>query len=146
MSNYVLATHRFTVDWGGTKIGFQEVSGFDHETEVISYEHGAMIDGTAPMKSPGKTKYSEAITLKRGYFKGDSEMQDWLNAIRTDETQRRTVIVTLLDELQNPTMKWTVQNAWPSKIDGISMNAANSEAAIENITLQHEGYIFEIIS
>lgn len=146
MSNYVLATHRFTVDWGGTNIGFQEVSGFDHETEVISYEHGAMIDGTAPMKSPGKTKYSEAITLKRGYFKGDSEMQDWLEAIRTDETQRRTVIVTLLDELQNPTMRWTIQKAWVSKIDGISMNAANSEAAIENITLQHQGYIFEIIS
>jgi len=145
MSNYVLATHRFTVDWGGTKIGFQEVSGMTHETEVISYEHGAMIDGTAPMKSPGKTKYADSITLKRGYFRADSEMQDWLQAIRTDETQRRTVIVTLLDEQQTPVMSWTVYKAWPSKIDGISLNSGTSAAAIENITLQHEGYDFQML-
>jgi phage tail-like protein len=145
MSNYVLATHRFTVDWGGTKIGFQEVSGMSHDTEVISYEHGAMIDGTAPMKSPGKTKYGESISLKRGYFKGDKEMQDWLELIRVDETARRTVIITMLDEQQNPVMTWTVFKAWPSKIDALSLNSGSSQAAIESISLQHEGYDFEIL-
>lgn len=145
MSNYVLATHRFTVDWGGTKIGFQEVSALSLEHEVISYEHGAMIDGTAPMKSPGKTKYADSITLKRGYFRQDSEMQDWLTAIRTDETARRTVVITLLDEQQQPVMTWTVYKAWPSKIDGISLNAGQSQAAIESITLQCEGYDFEML-
>jgi phage tail-like protein len=145
MSNYVLATHRFTVDWGGTKIGFQEVSGMSHDTEVISYEHGAMIDGTAPMKSPGKTKYGESISLKRGYFKGDKEMQDWLKLIRVDETARRTVIITMLDEQQNPVMTWTVFKAWPSKIDALSLNSGSSQAAIESISLQHEGYDFEIL-
>ncbi len=145
MSNYVLATHRFTVTWGGTNIGFQEVSGMSHETDVISYEHGAMIDGTAPMKSPGKTKYADSITLSRGYFKGDDEMQQWLQDIRTDETQRRNVIITLLDEQQQPIMSWTVYKAWPSQIEGVSLNAGNSEAAIEKITLQHEGYDFQIL-
>jgi phage tail-like protein len=145
MSNYVIATHRFTVDWGGAKIGFQEVSGMSHKTEVISYEHGAMIDGTAPMKSPGKTKYGESISLSRGYFTSDTEMQDWLQAIRTDEMARRTVIVTLLDEQQQPVMTWTIYKAWPSDIDGISMNAGTSAAAIEKITLQHEGYDFQIL-
>jgi len=145
MSNYVIATHRFTVDFGGTTLGFQEVTGMSQETEVIKYEHGAMIDGTAPMVSPGKTKYGEAITLKRGYFKGDTEIQDWLQAIRTDATQRRTVIITLLDEQQNPVMTWVLRNAWPSKIDSVSLNAGSSEAAIESITLQHEGYDFTIL-
>jgi len=145
MSNYVLATHRFTVDWGGTRIGFQEVSGMSHETEVISYEHGAMIDGTAPMKSPGKTKYGDSITLKRGYFQGDDEMQNWLRDIRVDEAARRTVIITLLDERQQPVMTWTVYKAWPSKIDALSLSAGSSQAAIESITLQHEGYDFAIL-
>ncbi len=140
MSNYVLATHRFTVDWGGTKIGFQEVSAIGQETEVISYETGDTPDGTAPMKSPGKTKYTDTITLTRGYFRGDAEMQLWLNAIRTDETARRTVIITLLDEQQQPVMTWTIYKAWPSKIEGIGLNAANSAAAIEKVELQHEGY------
>lgn len=145
MSNYVLGTSYFTVDWGGTQIGFQEVTGMSHETDVISYEHGAMIPGTAPMKSPGKTKYSDSITLKRGYFRGDTEMQDWLELIRTDQTARRTVVITLLDEQQVPVMSWTVNNAWPSKIDSVSLNAGSSEAAIENITLQHEGYTFQML-
>ena len=140
MSNYVLATHRFTVDFGGSKLGFQEVTGMSQETDVIKYEHGAMIDGTAPMVSPGKTKYGESITLKRGYFKGDTEIQDWLENIRTDGSDRRTVIITLLDEQQMPVMTWTVYKAWISKIDALTLNAANSEAAIENITMQHEGY------
>jgi phage tail-like protein len=116
-----------------------------HDTEVISYEHGAMIDGTAPMKSPGKTKYGESISLKRGYFKGDKEMQDWLKLIRVDETARRTVIITMLDEQQNPVMTWTVFKAWPSKIDALSLNSGSSQAAIESISLQHEGYDFEIL-
>jgi len=145
MSNYVIATHRFTVDFGGTTLAFQEVTGMSQETDVIKYEHGAMIDGTAPMVSPGKTKYGESITLKRGYFKGDTEMQAWLQGIRTDGTQRRTVIITLLDEQQAPVMTWTIFKAWVSKIDALSLNAANSEAAIENITLQHEGYDFVIL-
>lgn len=145
MSNYVLATHRFTVDWGGSKIGFQEVSALSFETEAIKYEHGAMIDGTAPMVSPGKTKYTDTVTLKRGYFRNDSEMQDWLTAIRTDETQRRTVVVTMLDEQQQPVMTWTIYKAWPSKIDGVSLNAGQSQAAIESVTLQHEGYDFQML-
>ena len=146
MSNYVIATHRFTVDFGGTTGAFQEVTGMSQETDVIKYEHGAMIDGTAPMVSPGKTKYSDSITLNRGYFKGDTEIQDWLQNIRTNGAERRTVIITLLDEKQEPVMSWTVYKAWPSKIDALSLNAANSEAAIEKITLQHEGYDFSIIS
>jgi len=144
-NNYVIATHRFTVDWGGTKIGFQEVGGLTFETEKISYEHGAMIDGTAPMVSPGKTKYSDSITLKRGYFKGDNEMQLWLQNIRTDETQRRDITITLLDELQAPVMVWEVRKAWPQKIDSVSLNSGSSEAAIENITLCHEGYSLTMV-
>ncbi|HHG85433.1 MAG TPA: phage tail protein, partial [Bacteroidetes bacterium] len=56
MSNYVLTTFHFVVDWGGTNIGFSEVSGMDFETEVVEYTHGAMLEST-PMKSPGKPKY-----------------------------------------------------------------------------------------
>ncbi len=144
-TNYVIATHRFTVDWGGTNIGFQEVSGLDMETEVISYEHGAMIDGTAPMKSPGKTKYSDAITLKRGYFKGDDEMQQWLQDVRINETARRDITITLLDEVQAPVMVWRVMKAWVSKIDGVGLNSGSSEAALENVTITHEGYALEMI-
>ncbi len=141
MSNFNFSpVHRFTVNWGGTQIGFQEVSGLSHETEVIRYEHGAMIDGTAPITIPGKTKYPESITLKQGYFRGNDEMHQWLKDTRIDGSTRRTLIITLLDEQQQPVMTWTVYNAWPSKIDGVDLNAGSSEIAIQNTTVTFEGF------
>lgn len=144
MSNYVLATHRFTVDWGGANIGFQEVSGLTKEYEVLTYEDGSFPDGRAPMQSPGKTKFSEMITLSRGYFRGDTEMQDWLDDIRTDETQRRNLVITMLDERQQPVMTWTVYKAWPSKIDGLNLNSGSSEIAVEKIEIRFEGFDFQM--
>ncbi|OFZ06808.1 MAG: hypothetical protein A3D92_13180 [Bacteroidetes bacterium RIFCSPHIGHO2_02_FULL_44_7] len=146
MSNQkIIALNRFIVDFGGTTVGFQEVSGLEQKTEIISYEDGSFINGAAPYKYPGKTKYSESITLKRGYFKGDTEMQDWLEAIRSDDTARRNITITLLDESQNPMIVWNVMNVWPSEIGGLTLGAEKSEAAIEHITFAHEGYIMNLM-
>ena len=38
---YPLVKFHFSVDWGGTNIGFTEVSGLDVETELIEYRQGA---------------------------------------------------------------------------------------------------------
>lgn len=140
----IIALNRFVVEFGGTTVGFQEVSGLEQKTEVISYEDGSFLNGAAPFKFPGKTKYSESITLKRGYFKGDLEMQEWLEAIRSDDTARRNIVITLLDESQNPMIVWNVMNVWPTEIGGLTLGAEKSEAAIEQITLAHEGYTMNL--
>ncbi|MEM9680562.1 MAG: phage tail protein, partial [Bacteroidota bacterium] len=41
MGDYPLSKYHFQVDWGGTQIGFTEVSGLEVETEIIEYRHGA---------------------------------------------------------------------------------------------------------
>ncbi|WP_332454649.1 phage tail protein, partial [Chryseobacterium aquaticum] len=41
MSTYPLVKFAFEVDWGGTKVGFQEVSGLNAEAALIEYRHGA---------------------------------------------------------------------------------------------------------
>ena len=74
MADYPLPKFHFQVEWGGTKIGFTEVSGLDVETEVIEYRHGASPE-YHKTKQPGMTKYSN-ITLKRGIFVGDNEFFD----------------------------------------------------------------------
>ncbi len=38
---YPLPKFHFEVDWGGTRIGFTEVSGLEAETEVIEYREGS---------------------------------------------------------------------------------------------------------
>ena len=64
MSEYPLVKFHFQVEWGGTKIGFTEVSGLDLEIEPIEYRHGASPE-YHKTKMPGMQKYSN-ITLKRG--------------------------------------------------------------------------------
>lgn len=143
MSNYVLTTFRFQVDWGGTNIGFSEVSGMDFETDVVEYTHGAMLEST-PMKSPGKPKYGN-ITLKRGVFRNDSEAYDWMKAIRTEEDARRNITITMLDQNQNPVLVWRVQNAWVSKLTTPNLNAGSSEAAVEQMDVVCESYSLEYL-
>ena len=70
-SDYPLPKFHFQVEWGGTKIGFTEVSGLDFETEVIEYRHGASPEYNKT-KQPGLTKFAN-ITLKRGTFQTDNE-------------------------------------------------------------------------
>ena len=44
MSEYPLSKFYFEVDWGGTKVGFQEVSGLNTEYDILEYRHGASPD------------------------------------------------------------------------------------------------------
>src|SRR6476659_8089864 len=69
--NYPLPKFHFQVDWGGTRLGFTEVSGLEFETEVIEYREGSSKTYNKS-KQPGLTKFSN-VTLKRGVVIGDLE-------------------------------------------------------------------------
>lgn len=64
--NYPLPKFHFQLEWGGTRVGFTEVSGLDFETTPIEYR-----EGSSPVyhksKQPGMTKYTDVV-LKRGTF------------------------------------------------------------------------------
>ena len=62
MANYPLPKFHFEVDWGGTKIGFTEVTGLDKQAEVIEYREGNSRT-FSKIKMPGLQKYSN-ITMK----------------------------------------------------------------------------------
>ena len=138
---YPLPTFHFVVDWGGTRIGFTEVSGLSFETEVIEYR-----EGNSPVynkrKLPGLTKYSN-IVLKRGVFLGDFEMYtQWRKTMFFQEGKekfRRDISIRLLDEEHQPVITWMLQNAWPCKVSYADLDAASKEVLIETMELVHEG-------
>ncbi|MBI1780434.1 MAG: phage tail protein [Sphingobacteriales bacterium] len=41
MATYPMPAYHFSVEWGGTRIGFTEVTGLSMETEVIEYREGS---------------------------------------------------------------------------------------------------------
>ena len=134
---YPLVTYSFEVDWGGTKIGFTEVSGLDFETEVVEYRHGASPE-YSKIKMPGQQKYAN-ISMKRGTFKGDNEFYDWWNTVKLNTIERRDITIKLLNEDRDPVITWKVRNAWPSKVQSTGLKADGSEVAIETMEVVHEG-------
>lgn len=137
MATYPLVKFHFQVDWGGTKIGFTEVSGLDVETEVVEYREGSSKE-YSKLKMPGMQKFSN-ITLKRGTFKSDNEYFQWWNTVKLNTIERRDVTISLLNEEHSPVVVWKVKNAWPTKIQSTDLKADGNEVAIESIELAHEG-------
>lgn len=139
--NYPLPKFHFMVEWGGTRIGFTEVSGLAFETEVIEYR-----EGNSPVyhktKQPGLTKYSN-ITLKRGVFLGDFDMYKlWRKTMMFQEGKekfRQDITIKLLDEEHQPVISWMVNKAWPCKVEYADLKADANEIIIETMELVHEG-------
>jgi phage tail-like protein len=143
MSQNALPRYHFRVDWGGTRIGFMEVSGLDIEIEVVSYREGGSPDDSV-RKMPGLRKYSN-ITLKRGITKGDNEFFNWINTKQIGTIERRDVSISLLNEEHNPVVVWKVKNAFPIHYYGPVLAASDSEIAVESLVLTHEGIVVESI-
>ncbi len=137
MANYPLPKFHFQVEWGGTKIGFQEVSGLTLETQVLEYRDGASPE-YHKIKMPGLQQFGN-VTLKRGVFKSDNEFYTWWNTVKLNTIERRDVTISLLDENHGPVVTWKIKNAWPSKVTSPDMKADGNEIAIESLELIHEG-------
>ena len=134
---YPIPKFHFQVEWGGSKIGFTEVTGLEVSTEVIEYRDGASRE-YHKIKMPGMQKFSN-ITMKRGTFLGDNDYYNWWNTVALNTIERRNLIISLLNEKHEPVVVWKVKNAWPVKVQSTDLKADGNEVAIETIEIAHEG-------
>lgn len=141
MATYPVPVFHFQVEWGGTRIGFTEVSGLSVSVKPIDYRDGASKEYNV-LKMPGMIEFSN-ITLKRGVFAKDNEFFQWLNTVKLNTIDRRDITISLLNENHEPVMVWKVKRAWPSKVEGVSMKSTGNEFSTETIELCHEGLTVE---
>jgi len=141
--NYPLPVFHFQVEWGGTRIGFTEVSGLTVEVQPIDYREGSAYEYQVT-KMPGIPQYTN-LTLKRGIYKADNEFFQWLSTVRLNQIERRDITVSLLNEEHQPVVVWRIREAWPSKVEGPSLNSTGNEAALESVELCHEGLTVEFV-
>lgn len=134
---FPLTKFHFSVDWGGTNISFQEVSGLDVEHDEVSYRDGANPQFSKASR-PGLMKFSD-VTLKRGMFQSDNELHDWLNETKMNKPELRNITITLLNENHEPAVVWRLRDAWPFKIQSTDLKAEASEVAIETLVIKHNG-------
>ncbi len=123
------------------EIAFQEVSGLDTEHELIEYRAGNSKEFST-VKMPGMRKASD-VTLKKGMFADDTALFSYFAEVTMNTVARQTVTIQLLDETGSTLFTWTLKNAWPLKFTGTDLNAQNSEVAIEELVLAHEGLTME---
>jgi len=134
---YPLPVFHFSVQWGGNRLGFSEVTGLTQENQVIEYRDGSFPEYSS-IKMPGLSKFSN-ITLKRGVVKSDNDFYKWLTTIKLNTVERRDLTISLLNESHEPVMVWKIHNAFPVKVEGPQLKAAANEVAIESIEIAHEG-------
>lgn len=143
MANYPLPKFHFRVEWGGSKIGFTEVTGLNIENEMIEYRDGASPE-YHKVKMPGLQKFGN-ITLKRGMFNSDNEFFQWLNTVSLSKVERRDVSIALLNENHEPVYIWRVKNAFLVKVVAPDLKSDANEVAVETIEIAHEGLIIEAV-
>lgn len=141
MAEYPLPKFHFEVQWGGTRIGFTEVTGLEVTTEKIEYRDGASKE-YHKVKMPGMQTFGD-LTLKRGIFASDNEFYDWWNTVALNTIERRDITISLLNEGHEPVVIWKVKNAWPTKVTSTDLNASGNETAVETLVLAHEGLTME---
>lgn len=141
--NTPLPAFHFQVEWGGQRIGFTEVSGLDARTEPIEYREGS--SPTAEKTSVPGLKVNGAVTLKRGVIPNDNEFFRWYSTVRAGTVEKRDIVISLLNDAHEPVMVWKLREAWPVAIEAPTLNAMESEIAIETLELAHGGISVETV-
>jgi phage tail-like protein len=141
MAAYPLSVYHFSVNWGGSNVSFQEVSGLNMNREKIPYRGGASPEYNDTVM-PGRPTFDD-IVLKRGIFAGDSDFFKWVSTIKLNDVERRDLTISLLNADHSPVVTWKVKSAFPLKVEGPGLKSTANEVAIESLTLAHEGVSVE---
>jgi len=125
---------------GGEPSAFSTVILPTVEIDVVEYRDGT--DKTnQPRQVVGLTKYTNLV-LKRGVVHSQ-DLWSWFDGVRQGTIDRRTVVVTLLNEERSPVMVWKLRRCLPIKYVGPTLNAGESDVAIEEMELAVEGLEIE---
>jgi len=136
-SSYPLPVYNFRVTIDGTTMSFSEVSGITLEYETVTYRHGFSFWEGEGIKKYFYNKYVP-VTLKKGTIKGINFLQEWLK-----EKQKRTVEVSLCDELGQPVVSWRITKAIPVKLEAPTFDANTNEVSIESLEVMASGISIE---
>lgn len=117
--------------WGG----FSECSGLDATLEVEDWREGGNNGGA--LKFPTRVTWSN-LHFKRG-ITGSPLLWQWYNTFVEGQGIRRDGIILLQDDEHKPIMVWTFKRGIPVKWIGPTLNAQQSQVALEELEIAHEG-------
>lgn len=105
---YLVDNFRVEIQGVTKATSFSEVYGLEAAIDVVDYRAGDDLPN-AVRKLPGLNKYTN-VTLKRG-LTSDISLWTWILSALNGRVQRATVVITLLDQADNPVWQWRLGNA-----------------------------------
>lgn len=141
MTDFPLPKFHFSIEWGGTRIGFQEVTGLSKNLEILEYREGSSKE-YFKRKMPGMHTLSN-ITLKRGVFHNDNEFYEWYNTVALNTVEKRDITISLLNEEHEPSLVWVVKDCFIVALTCTDMNAEENGNAIESVEIANHGFTYE---
>ncbi len=121
--------------------GFSECSGIDATIEIMDYKEGGLNDHVR--KFATRTSYTNLI-LKHGVIYLYDDLWTWHYDWVQGNGKRKDGLIVLLDESRSPAKVWKFKRGIPSKWVGPSLNAAQSNVAVESLEIAHEGLVLEV--
>ncbi len=124
-----------------TEQRFQDVSGLSFEIETEDFREGG--ENRFSYKFPKRVRYPNLV-LKRGLLKGTAVL-DWVNkAMNTYfivvvyDFKPADIIITLLDEADQPVAIWNVIQAYPLKMATSEFRANDNSVVVETLELAYK--------
>ncbi|MFI0895402.1 phage tail protein [Streptomyces sp. NPDC020983] len=140
-----LSTHIFGVQLGGYLVeSIQEISGLTVEEEVVEVRQVSSDGKQIIRKQPGARLAGE-ITITRGIDKS-SEFTKWIKETLNKgavNTARQNLTIEIKDSEGNTVRRIQLMQGWASKWEGPSLNAGQSSAATESVTIVFEEIVVE---
>ena len=133
-----LRNYNFIVDLGaGAQVLFSECYGLGARVSPIPFRAGGA--GETVRYLTGRVDYSEA-TFRYGVTQSAGVIWDWFREAMRGVVRRREVSVVMLKpDGVTPEFNINLSGTWITQLVAPSLNAAGSEAAIEEIKLIYEG-------
>jgi phage tail-like protein len=125
-----IGAFNFSVEINGVTAGyFKNVDGINAELEVIEFQDG---DDTYLRKRPGRAKFGD-VTLKKGYIV-TQDLQDWWEAARKGEYERKDISVVLKDNANEEVRRWNLFGCWPKAWKVSALDGKGNDVVTEEIT------------
>jgi phage tail-like protein len=135
----------FTLEVQGTLTGyFTEISGLGSETEIVEHKIVDPQGRDLVQKIPGRLKFTD-VTLKRG-ITALKDIWDWRKMVENGDIKgaRKNATITMYDQSLSAVARWNLENAWPSKVSGPSLQSDSNAFGVEEVSITFEFMIREI--
>lgn len=126
--------HRYKVEWEGKVLDFVQVSGLSF---TVLFDRSSDISSE---KVPDFKNF-EPISIKRPIENTDNDFFNWINRQKPSRTEKRDLLISLIDEDQRPITKWKVKDCFP--VQYLIVPLEENPVPTEVLVLHHGGWQIE---